>query len=41
MVIFDIEAADIVNCFLFETKGIEFKFEEAANPYFVGNAVEK
>jgi hypothetical protein len=33
--LFDLDAADLINCFLFEVKKIEMKFEERANPYFV------
>jgi hypothetical protein len=35
IVLFDIESADIINCFLYEVTGINFNFEQAANPYFV------
>jgi hypothetical protein len=33
--LFDIEAADLVMCGLQKTKGVEYKFEQADNPYFV------
>jgi hypothetical protein len=33
--LFDIEAAKLVNCFLYDTKSVVFKFEEAGNPYFL------
>ena len=33
--LFDLDAADLINCFLFEVKKIEMEFEERANPYFV------
>ena len=35
LAIFDIDCADILNCFLFKTSKIKFKFEQAANPYIV------
>lgn len=38
--LFDINAADLVNCFLYEAKSIAFQFEEAANPYFVPKHLE-
>lgn len=31
--LFDADAADLVNCFLFEVKSLKFEFEQAANPY--------
>lgn len=33
--LFDIDAAKLVNCFLYDTKSVAFKFEEAGNPYFL------
>lgn len=33
--LFDIEAADLVNCFLYEVKSLSFEFKQSANPYFV------
>lgn len=35
LVLFDINAANIVNCFLYKAKGIKFSFSEFANPYFI------
>lgn len=35
VVLFDINAANIVNCFLYEAKEIKFSFSECANPYFI------
>ncbi len=35
LAIFDIDAADVIKCSLFEAKKIDFTFKEAANPYFV------
>lgn len=31
--LFDLDAAEIINCSLFQVKNIEFDFKEAANPY--------
>lgn len=33
--LFDIDAAKLVNCFLYNAKSVAFKFEEAGNPYFL------
>ena len=38
--LFDLDAAKLVNCFLFEVKKITFDFAEAANPYFLRNHYE-
>lgn len=35
IVLFDINIADIADCFLYETDKINFSFKEAANPYFI------
>lgn len=35
IVLFDLNIADIVNCFLCETDKISFSFKEAGNPYFL------
>jgi hypothetical protein len=35
LVLFDINAANIVNCSLYEAKEIKFSFSESANPYFI------
>jgi len=35
IMVFDLNSAELVNCFLFESKEVSFKFEEIANPYFV------
>jgi len=35
IVLFDLNLADLINCFLFEVKSIDFHFEEAGNPYFM------
>ena len=33
--LFDIDAAKLVNCFLYDARSIAFKFEETGNPYFL------
>lgn len=33
--VFDCSAAEIINCGLYETRSVSFKFEQADNPYFV------
>lgn len=33
--LFDINAADLMNCSLYMVKSVSFKFDETANPYFV------
>jgi hypothetical protein len=33
--LFERDAAEILNCFLYEAKSIEIDFKETANPYFV------
>ena len=33
--LFDLDAAELINCSLFEVKEIKFTFAEATNPYFV------
>lgn len=33
--LFDIEAAGLINCFLYKPKTIAFTFDEIANPYFI------
>lgn len=37
LVVFDIDSAKLINCFLYEAKGIKFTFSETANPYFIKN----
>ncbi len=41
VMLYDIEAAEIINCFLYDVKEINFTFTEAANPYFVKKHYEK
>ena len=33
--LFDLDNADLINCTLYETKAVSFKFDHAGNPYFV------
>lgn len=33
--LFDLDMAELVNCFLFQVKSIRFEFKESANPYIV------
>ncbi|MCH9052715.1 MAG: RES family NAD+ phosphorylase [Proteobacteria bacterium] len=33
--LFDIDAAKLINCFLYEAKTIQINYDESANPYFV------
>ena len=35
VVLFDMNIADLINCFLYEAEFIELKFKENSNPYFV------
>ena len=39
--LFDLEAAEIVNCSLFEVKDIKFTFSQTASPYFIKKHYEK
>lgn len=39
--LFDVDSAKLVNCNLFESESISFKFQQAANPYFVKGKNEK
>jgi hypothetical protein len=32
---FDLDAADLINCGLYEITGVELEFSESDNPYFV------
>ena len=41
LALFDINAADIINCFLYRVKSVAFEFDEAANPYFVQKYYEQ
>lgn len=33
--IFDVDKAELINCFLYEVDKVSFSFKEAANPYFL------
>lgn len=39
--LFDINAADLVNCFLYQVKSVSFQFDEAANPYLINKPSER
>ena len=41
IVLFDLNVADIVNCFLYETDKINFSFKEAGTPYFIKKKKDK
>lgn len=41
VVLFDLLAADVINCSLYDIKGISFDFKETANPYFVSKYYPK
>lgn len=41
VVLFDINAADLINCFLFEAKKVSFTFKETAAPYFLRKYYKK
>jgi len=41
LMLFDINSAKLINCFLYETKEIKFSFSETANPYFVRDDEKK
>jgi hypothetical protein len=35
VVLYDVRAAELINCSLFRLEQLSFKFAEAANPYFI------
>jgi hypothetical protein len=39
--LFDINSAEIINCFLFMVDGIKFDFTEMANPYYLTKHYKK
>lgn len=41
VVLFDLDAAGIMKCELFELSGLQFKFEETATPYFISKHGQK
>lgn len=41
VVLFDLNTAELINCFLFEVKTISFEFRETANPYFISKYYKK
>ena len=41
LALFDLKAADIINCCLYQVKSVVFEFDQAANPYFVQKYYEQ
>ena len=41
LTLFSLDSAEMLNCFLFEATKVKFKFEEAANPYFINKQSEQ
>ena len=41
LALFDLDAADLINCFLFQVKSVDYEFKETANPYFVRKYYEQ
>ena len=41
IVLFDLDSGDLINCSLYEVRGINFDFAETANPYFVSKQYPK
>ena len=39
--LFDINAAELVNCCLYKVESLEFKFEQAGNPYFLNRPPDR
>jgi hypothetical protein len=39
--LFDCSAAELINCGLYETKAVEFKFAQCNNPYFITKHYEQ
>lgn len=35
MALFDCGAAELINCGLYETNSVTFKFDQGRNPYFI------
>jgi len=35
VVLFDINAADLLNCYLYKVESVSFKFEQSGNPYYI------
>jgi len=41
LALFDLKAADIINCFLYRVKSVVFEFDQAGSPYFVQKYYEQ
>jgi len=39
--LFDCTAAELINCGLYETNAVEFKFDQCSNPYFIRKHYEE
>jgi hypothetical protein len=39
--LFDISVAELINCCLYETKAVQFKFDQCSNPYFIRKHYEE
>lgn len=39
--LFDIKAAEIINCSLYKAKSLNFSFEQAGNPYSLNRSIQK
>ena len=38
--LFDCTTAELINCGLYETNAVQFKFDQCANPYFISKHYE-
>jgi hypothetical protein len=39
--LFDCAAAELINCGLYETNAVQFKFDQCSNPYFIRKHYEQ
>ena len=39
--LFDCDAAELINCGLYETNAVSFKFDQCGNPYFIAKHHEE
>jgi hypothetical protein len=39
--LFDCAAAELINCGLYETNAVSFKFDQCSNPYFISKHYEE
>jgi hypothetical protein len=39
--LFDCDAAELINCGLYETNAVSFKFDQCSNPYFISKHYEE